>query len=304
MQECNIFQVQSYSIHDGPGIRTTVFVKGCPLHCLWCHNPESQNRCPELMWFEEKCAGCGRCATVCEAQAIQMKGKRPLTDRIKCIACGNCEKSCPTEARRVVGEEKTVEDIMKIIQRDAMFYPLSNGGVTVSGGEPLYMPSFTGELLKTCKERGYHTAVETSGYASYQTVESVMQYTDLVFYDLKALDRILHRRLTGVDNERILKNAEFIKHVLGKEMVVRIPLVEECNATVENIRQTGSFIAGRLGKDVKVQLLLYHNLGTDKERQLGREGITEYTRPSEEKLKRFCEIITDYGLNVQIGGSM
>ena len=304
MQQGTIFQIQSYSIHDGPGIRTTVFVKGCPLHCLWCHNPESQKRCPELMWFEEKCVGCGRCTAVCDEHAIQMRDKRPLTDRIRCKACGACEKICITEARRVTGGEKTVEDVMKVIRKDAMFYPLSRGGVTVSGGEPLYMPSFTGELLKTCKENGYHTAIETSGYASQNTVKEILQYVDLVFYDLKALDGGLHKSLTGVDNEIILKNAEFIKQVLGKEMVIRIPLVEGCNATTENLSQTGSFVADHLGRDVRVQLLPYHNLGTDKERQLGREEVIEYMKPSNEKMDEFCAIIAAYGLDVQIGGSM
>ncbi|MCF0133128.1 MAG: glycyl-radical enzyme activating protein [Blautia sp.] len=308
MRSNMIFQIQSYSIHDGPGIRTTVFVKGCPLRCLWCHNPESQKNTPEVMWVEANCSGCGACMEICPQEAIQIREtmsekKLPVTDRTKCNGCGACVSGCRWKARRMAGKTYQIEEVMKVIRKDAMFYPLSGGGVTVSGGEPLASLDFTVELLGRCKEEGYHTAIETCGYASEEAVRKVLPYLDLVFLDLKAMDPERHKELTGVENGRILQNARIIAGS-GVDMVLRIPMIRNCNADEENIRLTGEFISKELGRDIPVQLLPYHNLGISKEEQLERTGITEFQAPSTEEMEHSKRILEEYGLPVQIGGSM
>ena len=304
LRKGTVFQIQSYSIHDGPGIRTTVFLKGCPLRCLWCHNPESQNRMPELMYFEEKCILCEKCISSCPRNAIRPDGDRLVTDREKCRACGDCVEICPREARHISGRLMTAEDVMKKVRKDSMFYPLSGGGVTLSGGEPLFQPEFSEELFGICKKEGVSTAVETCGYASEEIVRTVLKDVDLVFLDIKAADEELHTKLTGVPNKPVLRNAEIIRHSMKKNLIIRIPMIPEMNATEDNIRKTGTFITERLGKDVPVQLLPYHNLGTDKEKQLGRSDVHEYARPSEDRMEAFRQMLEGYGLTVQTGGSM
>src|SRR5512136_235019 len=205
-----IFNIQGYCIHDGPGIRTSVFLKGCPLRCLWCQNPESHSYYPELLFAEEKCAGCGECVRVCPEKAVRMRGKASQTDRRLCKSAGLCVDACPNEARAVIGRRATTDEVFKEIAADSLFYQESGGGVTLSGGEPLAQPEFAAGILKKCREAGFHTALDTCGYASWTVAREVLRHVDLVLYDFKHMDPAIHRKYTGVSNELILQNAEKI----------------------------------------------------------------------------------------------
>jgi len=261
VETANVFQIQSYSIHDGPGIRTTVFVKGCPLRCRWCHNPES--------WYG-------------------------LTE----------EMVLENSKRKSVGRVMSVEDVMYTVRKDKMFYEYSGGGVTISGGEPLSVPDFSKALLLKCKEEGIHTAVETSGYAKWDTAGNVLGYADLIFMDLKAMDEERHRQLTGVGNQRILENITRVYHDLKKEIVIRMPVIPECNDDEKNITAAIEFLMKNLEGKVRIQLLPYHNYGVDKQYQLGRKKIYRFEVPSEKHMETIKEMMSAAGLNVQIGGSM
>ena len=304
MGKGNLFRIQSYSIHDGPGIRTTIFLKGCPLHCLWCHNPESQRQAVELLYMENLCQGCGACQYVCPAGAVFPKGDTYVVDREKCRVCGACQEVCRQKARTLVGREATVEDVMEAVKRDEMFYQSSGGGVTVSGGEPLMQPEFTAGIFRACKERGIHTAVETSGYAVRDHMMQALGDADHIFYDIKAMEPGLHQRLTGVSNQVILENLVCLYHEMKKEVVVRIPVVCGCNDSAENFRCTGSFISTELGTDVRVQLLPYHSMGEGKQRQLGWQEEHRIRPPGQEEMEQSKQMLCGFGLSVQIGGSM
>ncbi|HOP88557.1 MAG TPA: glycyl-radical enzyme activating protein, partial [Acetomicrobium flavidum] len=203
-----IFDVQRYSIHDGPGIRTTVFFKGCPLKCWWCHNPEGIDSGKELMYFEYKCMHCGTCAHVCPIGAIEFDGT-PIIRRSMCIACGNCSAACPSDALKLIGREYTVGELMKEIERDVLYFDNSGGGVTFSGGEPLYQHEFLLEVLKECKKIDIHRTLDTSGFAPQEVLASVMDYVDLFLYDLKLIDEKEHIKYTGVSNAQIKENLRF-----------------------------------------------------------------------------------------------
>jgi pyruvate formate lyase activating enzyme len=298
-----IFNIQHYSIHDGPGIRTDVFLKGCFLRCAWCQNPESQALKPELFCFEEKCTGCGRCVTVCPEKAIQITGKKSITDRSKCRGCGQCVQVCPDEARSLMGKEMTVQEVFEDVKGDVNFYKRSGGGVTLTGGEPLFQPDFSRELLSICRQAGIHTAIETCGYANWETLKDVLQFTDLVLYDLKHMDSEKHRQYTGVPNKLSLSNVQKIYHELKIPVWARIPVIPGYNDSNENIRDTAKFVSAELGKTVPVHLLAYHQLGETKYERLGKEGEKLFiTPPAKERILELEKIAVSYGLDTHIGG--
>ncbi len=263
-----VFDVQRFSLHDGPGIRTVVFLKGCPLHCAWCANPESQQPGPQIAWFENLCAGCGRCAEACPRGAVSMDGGRVRTDRRLCTACGDCAAACSRGARRLMGREVTVDEVMAEVRRDAPFFRRSGGGVTFSGGEPLTQPAFLLECLQRCRRWGYHTAVETCGQARWDDLRAVAAVTNLFLYDLKEFDSARHEELTGVGNELILENLENLL-ALGADVTVRVPVVPGANDDRESLRALATFVAvhPRLGR---VELLPCHALGAHKYAALDR----------------------------------
>lgn len=293
MCEGIVFNIQKYSIHDGPGIRTTVFLKGCPLSCIWCHNPESQAFGPELMLYKKRCIGCGKCAEACKYGA--------LSDRSKCTSCGSCAEVCCSKARELAGRMMTAAEVMTHIDKDAIFYDESGGGVTFSGGEPLSQPEFLLELLRQCKEREYHTALDTSGYGAAETVKAVSGMTDLFLYDLKLMDEEKHLRYTGVSNKLILENLKLISR-LGNRIYIRIPLMPGINDDEGNIRETAELVRSTPGVE-QVNLLPYHDIAADKYGRLGRKSsFAEIPVPSEEHIKAASDVFLKYGVKVKIGG--
>ncbi len=297
-----VFNIQHYSIHDGPGIRTTVFLKGCPLRCVWCQNPESQTSPPQLFFTAEKCTGCGACADVCPEKAIKIIDGKSRTDRALCQGLGKCAKVCPNEARTVMGKKMSAAEVFTDVNADAVFYRKSGGGVTISGGEPLAQPDFTLEILKMCKEAGLSTALDTCGYAGWDVFKKVLPYVDVVLYDFKHMDAETHRKLTGVSNELILENAgKIIREFPGIMFVARIPVVPGCNAGLENITRAARFIKA-LGKPVKVHLLPYHRLGETKYERLEKLGTLAITPPAAESMEELRRAVESCGLESVIGG--
>ncbi len=294
-----IFDIQRYSINDGPGIRTTVFFKGCPLHCLWCDNPESQSRFPQLFFFDALCVQCYRCVPVCPNKAISVgPDGSVLTDRSLCRGCGACTEACLANARVISGKLMTVDEVMEVVMKDSLFYRNSGGGMTASGGEATAQPEFLIELLKRCRENGIHTALDTTGYVPWETFQRILEYTDLVLYDIKHMDPAAHRKLTGVDNALILENARRIAR-MGKAMWIRFPLIPGCNDDETNLRATGAFVRD-LGLR-QIDILPYHRLGTGKYHRLGREyplpQARSYHEDEIEKIKGSLEAL---GLGVRV----
>jgi pyruvate formate lyase activating enzyme len=298
-----IFDIQHYSIHDGPGIRTTVFLSGCPLRCLWCQNPESQQLHPQLFFNYDKCMGCGRCIAVCPQRAVTLDRKTVKTNRWLCNICGECVKVCPQEARTIIGKEITATEVFKEVASDKIFYQDSNGGVTLSGGEVLSQPDFSSGILEMCKNDGIHTAIETCGYGSWENLRRILNYTDLVLFDFKHMDDAEHKKLTGVSNKIILKNAKRIWNDLKKPIIARLPVIPGYNDSTMNISQTAEFIAAELDISITVNLLPYHGLGEGKLKSLeqNRKDFS-VTAPSDEQTGTVKKIIESYGLSVKIGG--
>ena len=301
-----VFNVQTYSIHDGPGIRVTVFVKGCPLRCLWCANPESNLAKPQLMTYATKCTGCGRCIPHCPKGAISIGEKDgkyvAVTDREKCVDCGACVPHCPNDARELAGTEMTVEEVLDKVLKDKLFIDASGGGMTVSGGECLMHPDFTEALLYAAKQEGLHTAVESCSFASRSVIDQVFKYVDLGLLDVKHMDSAEHKRLTGVPNEQILANIKHIYHDLHVPVYVRVPTVPGYNDSDENIAATARFAREELGPDVQVHLLPYHRLGESKNESLGKKIDMSIEIPSDEHMQHLKSIVESFGLKSQIGG--
>lgn len=301
-----VFNIQTYCIHDGPGIRTTVFVKGCPLRCLWCANPESQLAKPQLMTYSSKCTGCGQCISQCPKHAISIgpyENKMVVvTNREQCVDCGGCVAVCPASARELAGKMTTVDQALDKIMKDKIFYDGSGGGMTISGGEALVHPFFSEALFKACREKGVHTAIETCSFAPETVVDHVFAYVDLALLDIKHMDSEVHKKLTGVGNEQILSNIKHVYHDLKVPVVIRVPTIPGYNDSVENISTTAKFVAEELGPDVAVHLLPYHSLGESKQESLGNTDFLNLTPPSQAHMEELKALVESYGLTAQIGG--
>lgn len=295
-----VINIQKYSVHDGPGIRTTVFFKGCPLSCWWCHNPESQNSNHEIMFFEEKCTGCGVCISRCPKMAISMMNNAPVVEEGKCILCGKCADFCPNNARELVGKDMTVQELMKEIIKDEVFYEESNGGVTFSGGEPLIHGEFLYELLKRCKERGIHTAVDTSGFTAWQELLKIADKVDLFLYDIKLMDNEKHKKYTGAENVIILDNLKKLSSS-GANIFVRMPIIAGVNDDDENIDEAIKFLSSI--NAIQVNLLPYHKMGMDKYRRLKKDyKLSGMEKPTEERIMEIGEKFKKNGFKIKIGG--
>jgi len=295
-----IFNIQRYSIHDGPGIRTTVFLKGCPLNCWWCQNPESQLSGQEMVFREDRCIGCGACSTICPSGAIKIKNGIPITEKEKCILCGKCIEKCPALAREMIGKKLTAEEIIKEVEKDLVFYEESGGGVTFSGGEPLGQSEFLESLLICCQKKKIHTAVDTSGYISWEILSKISSKVDLFLYDLKIMDSERHKKYTGISNEIILENLKKLSSV-HNNIFVRFPVIPGINDDYQNIKETAEFLSSL--KIAQVNLLPYHYIGIDKYRRLGRIYKLVTTQPpSEEKLSEVSAILSKFNLKVKLRG--
>ena len=291
-----IFDIKHFAVHDGPGIRTTVFLKGCPLKCLWCHNPESIGKESQLGFLEHKCTSCGRCVKVCEngAHYINDEGKH-IFDRSKCTLCGKCEKACPGKVLTFYGKKAESEDIIADVLKDKDFYECSkNGGVTLSGGECLMQPDFCEELLKRFKEEGLHTAVDTCGFVSRTSLEKVISHTDLFLYDLKAIDSDVHKRCTGQDNGVILENLKYLDS-MGKDIEIRYPYVPGFNDG--EVRKIGEFLKD-LSHITRVKVLPYHNYATTKYSSLDMENTLPKIIPTDSEIASAKETLRSFGLNI------
>jgi pyruvate formate lyase activating enzyme len=297
-----VFNLQHYSIHDGPGIRTTVFLKGCPLKCLWCQNPESQDPDPLLFFTAEKCTGCGTCAEVCPNGAIRLIDGKSKTDRERCTWCGKCVSVCPSEARSIIGREMTAEEVFEDLKTDDIFYRNSGGGVTLSGGDPVFQPDFSIAILKLCRSAGIHTALETCGFLEWGRLKNILKQTDLVLYDIKHMDSTRHKAYTGAANELILENAEKIHRDLKLPVFPRVPLVPGYNDSLENLKRTAEFIATKLDGDNMVHILPYHPLGETKYLRMERKITASVTLPSDRQLETARQIFESAGLSAVIGG--
>ncbi len=283
-----VFNIQKMSIHDGPGIRTTVFLKGCPLNCLWCSNPESQRVEKEVACFQARCIQCGYCAEVCPKGLIEKEPPFAITNRDECDLCEICVKECCTNAKKTVGEEYNAEDLLHEILKDKSFYESSGGGVTFSGGEPLLQQPFLVEVLKLCQENGVHTAIETTGFAEESKLLEAANHLDLVFFDVKQMNDEIHREVTGVSNELILKNLAVLAKV-HQNIIVRLPVIPGINDSDENIRDTAA-MAAELGIGC-LEFLPYHNLGEVKYGQLGREyKLSDIKTPDEDRMAEIAAI--------------
>jgi pyruvate formate lyase activating enzyme len=296
-----VFDIKRYAIHDGPGIRTTVFFKGCPLRCRWCHNPESWGTTPEMSLRQSRCVRCGRCIELCPRNAVSMLERGPVTDPEKCTLCGACLDACSTGAREIIGQRMTVAEVMAQVQKDTVFYDQSGGGVTFSGGEPLMQPQFLLSLLTACRAEGVRTAVDTTCHAEPQVVRSAAEIADLLLCDVKHMNDSLHRQFTGLGNERILNNIRMLSTV-AREIHIRIPIVPDFNSGRENIEQTAQFV--RSLKTVRrVDILPYNRGGLEKAVRLtGGVDLMQTRTPSDDTMLEIAEILRGYGFEVKIGG--
>lgn len=296
-----IFNIQKYSIHDGPGIRTTVFMKGCPLRCWWCHNPESQSPRQEVSLTEGRCIRCGSCLDVCPEMDRETAPALPFIDRERCTRCGACVDACVTGTREMLGREASVGEVMIEILQDRIFYDQSGGGVTLSGGEPLMQPEFTRSLLEACQKEGVRTAVDTCGFAPQQDILRLAALTDLFLYDIKVMDEQKHIQHAGVSNSVILENLVALNRQ-HENIWMRIPVVPGLNNDSESMLQIARF-AETLEHVQQVNLLPYHELGAHKVDRLGhRASVERASACPEEPIESFSEPFQRRGIRVLIGG--
>lgn len=298
-----IFDIKRFAINDGPGIRTTIFVKGCPLNCVWCHNPEGISPKPVKLYTKKKCIGCQSCVDICPQHNLILTPDG-IKDLGNCILCGKCTDECPTLALQMAGKEWKMEDLMEIVEKERKVMEDSGGGVTICGGEPLMHPNYVVELLTELRLRHFHCTVDTTLYASEHTIRQVMSLTDLFLVDLKLMDSDKHRRFTGVPNESILQNIRFISEA-GTKFWIRIPLIEGVNADERNLEASATFISSLPTPPEVINLLVYHDIGKGKHARMGTTYNPEellMEAPTEEKQQHALKLFRSKGLNVKIGG--
>ena len=297
-----VFDIKRFAINDGPGIRVTIFLKGCPLACRWCHNPESISPGVQKMYSKNKCIGCGECVSICPIQACELTPGGIVTDDSICLRCGQCAEVCPALATEMSGRYESIAELLKVIENERPFFDQSGGGVTFSGGEPLLYPDFLIRILDACGRLNIHRTIDTAGLAKTRTLLEVAKRTDLFLYDLKLMDSEKHKQWTGVGNRRILQNLEELAKT-GADIQIRIPLINGVNSDEQNIKATAEFIAALSGPRKSVSLLPYHNVAGGKAAKLGQEyDPGTMAEPGEEELIRIIDQFAAFGLSASVGG--
>lgn len=299
-----IFDIKRYAINDGPGIRITIFIKGCPLSCIWCHNPEGVSGQKQKLYTKQKCIGCGSCIQACPTKALVQTPEGIMTNKISCNLCGICADVCPARAMEISGMEYSVDFLMNEIEKEMVFMDRSGGGVTFCGGEPLQHPDLLQELLSRCGESGIHRTVDTTLFAPPAVVTNVMADSELFLVDLKHMDSQKHKFYCGVPNELILANLRMIADA-GQDFRIRIPLIEGVNADVENITSSAKFLSSLSWQHPIVNLLLYHDIGKGKHEKSGTVYNPDHltmTTPTDRTVERCREIFREYGIETRIGG--
>ena len=296
-----VFDIKKFSLHDGPGIRTTVFLKGCPLQCVWCHNPEGISPEAEIHFFQKRCIACGDCAEACPNGAIRFNDGKRVWDQARCQPCGVCAQACPSEAVQLVGQTMTVSEVMAEVEKDVLCYDQSGGGVTFSGGEPLAQTEFLKALLRACQEQSIHTAVDTSGLGPLEHLEQIVSFTDLFLFDLKMMNERRHEKYTGVSNQLILANLLALSQA-GATIRVRIPIIPGINNDQENIVQTTDFLSSLETID-QIDLLPYHPIARSKYQRMKQTySLEQLQAPTEAEMERIAERFRKRGFQVTIGG--
>ncbi len=289
-----VFSIQRFSVHDGPGIRTTVFLKGCPLRCLWCHNPESASPEPEIGYHSSRCTLCTECISVCPSGALTVSEGKIIRNPVKCLSCFKCTEACPNGATELYGKSMSSDDIVSAVMRDCKYYQKSGGGVTFSGGEPLLQAKFTAECASKLKEKGIHTAVETSLFGSRQSLRTIMPYIDFYMADIKVMNKDIHEKATGCSNEIILENVVYLAQN-NADVLIRIPIIPGINDNEENIAETAEFLIKNTPYR-RIELLPMHKLAEHKYEALGRDyPIKSFSVPTAENLELLHNLLIKMG---------
>ncbi len=297
-----IFDIKRYAINDGPGIRITIFLKGCPLHCIWCHNPESISPKPQKTYHADKCIGCGECAKACPHQACILTSEGIITDPERCDLAGHCAEVCPTLATEMSGYYKSIPELLEIIEKERPLFDQSGGGVTFSGGEPLLFPNYLNEILTACGEKQIHRTIDTSGQAKTENLLKIAEQTDLFLYDLKLMDASKHKAYTGKSNELILSNLVTLAET-GVDIQIRIPLIKGVNSDRENIEASAAFISKLAGEKKSVNLLPYHDIASHKYQKLGKpHHVDNLLEPDQIDLRQAIDCFTAHDLLTIVGG--
>lgn len=292
-----IFNIQKFCLHDGDGIRTCVFLKGCPLRCIWCHNPESLEKAPTLSFNKQKCTLCGKCLSDCSARTIE-NGYLKIECE-KCVKCGKCAEICLNDANEIIGKEMTASEVLDEVIKDKMFYDTSGGGLTITGGEPSYQPDFTLELLSLSKDAGISLAIETCGIGSRDFYKKAADLGATFLFDIKCLDPMRHKELTGADNSRILSNLQFLMD-RGADIIIRLPLVPDCNDSDEDITALASFLNKNKGRYRYAEIMPYHTLGIGKSEKLGTTSSYIHDSASDDDISRWLSLFNSHGIDIKV----
>lgn len=294
-----LFNIQRFCIHDGDGIRTCVFLKGCPLRCVWCHNPEGLESTPTLSFHKQKCTSCGRCLSVCPARSMQ-DGALEI-ERGKCLSCGRCAHVCLNDANEIIGKEMTASEVVKEVLKDKAFFDASGGGLTVTGGEPSFQPAFTSDILACAKEHGINLAIETCGIGSRDFYERAADLGTTFLYDIKCLDPARHRALTGADNAQILSNLQYLMDT-GADVILRLPMIPGCNDSDADIAMLSAFLIENKGRYRYAEMMPYHALGTGKSEQIGAAAAYAHDNAGDAEISRWRSLFAAHGADVRVSG--